>query len=88
MLNQSIISRNVKFLLPFAKLSYLVVHMLYYSFAAQHHLQALLKQLVEQDGLTQEWKDVIMPIVWRISEQVFLLYLRQHDLNFCIKLSV
>ena len=75
MLHDSIITSYVKFLLPFAEHSYLLVHILFNSFAAQHHLQALLKQLVEQDGLTQEWKDVIMPTVLRISEQVLLLYL-------------
>ena len=45
------------------------------SFAAEHHLHALLNQLIERDNLARVWKDVIMPIVLKISEKVSEFYL-------------
>ena len=42
-----------------------------YSVANQHHLNALLDQLLKQDNLLPSWKDVILPFITKISEKVY-----------------
>eukprot|EP00794_Sanderia_malayensis_P017724 gene17724-19496_t len=51
------------------------------SHACNHHLVALLNQLIEQDGLSTEWKDLILPIVTRISEKVVPDARRDDDMD-------
>eukprot|EP00795_Rhopilema_esculentum_P013781 gene13781-4710_t len=49
--------------------------------ASDHHLLILLDQRIKKDGLPIVWKDVIMPIVVRISEQVVPDVRRDDDMD-------
>ena len=47
--------------------------------AHAYHLNTLLEQLLQDSGLSVDWKDTILPLVKRISGQVlcYILYLRK-----------
>lgn len=38
--------------------------------AHAHHLNTLLEQLLKDAGLSVDWKETILPLVKRVSEQV------------------
>ena len=49
--------------------------------ASQHHIKALLEQLLKQDQLASSWEDVIMPFISRVSEKVIPDVRRGDDMD-------
>ncbi|KAL9957912.1 hypothetical protein ACROYT_G034867 [Oculina patagonica] len=51
--------------------------------AHSHHLNTLLEQLLKDAGLSVDWKDTILPLVKRVSEQVTPDVRKDDDMDIC-----
>lgn len=58
-----------------------------FSFASQHHINSLFEQLLKQENLSISWKDIILPIIFKISDKVKHFYNSKSSLTIQYFLS-